>query len=47
MAFATESMEVMGINAFAQEELARAGSAYIEASTIYDTVDGANAATLI
>lgn len=47
MAFATESMETMGINAFAQEELARAGAAYIEASTIYETVDGANAATLI
>ena len=47
LAFATEGIEALGLNALAQEELARAGSAYIEASTIYDTVDGANAATLM
>ena len=47
MAFATESMETMGINAFAQEELARAGGAYVEAAAVYETVDGANAATLL
>jgi len=47
MAFATESMETMGINAFAQEEMARAGAAYVEASTIYQAADDANAATLI
>lgn len=47
IAFATESMETMGINAFAQEELARAGAAYVEASAIYEAVDNANAATLI
>lgn len=47
VAFATEGLEALGLNALAQEELARAGSAYIEASTVYDTVDGANAATLM
>ncbi|MDR3663306.1 MAG: PE domain-containing protein [Mycobacterium sp.] len=47
MAFATESVETMGLHAFAQEELARAGAAYVEASTIYEAGDGAAAATLI
>jgi hypothetical protein len=47
LAFATEGIEALGINALAQEELSRAGAAYIEASTIYETVDGANAATLM
>ncbi|MDH6244333.1 PE family protein [Mycobacterium sp. OTB74] len=47
LAFASEGIEAMGLNAFAQEELARAGSAYVEASTIYETVDDANASTLL
>jgi PE family len=46
LAFATEGMESLGINAMAQEELARAGEAYAEASGVYETVDGANATTL-
>jgi hypothetical protein len=46
LAFATEGMESLGINAMAQEELTRAGAAYAEASTVYETVDGANATTL-
>ena len=47
IAFATESIETLGINTLAQEELSRAGAAYVEASGIYETVDGANGATLI
>jgi PE family len=46
MAFATEGIEAMGINAMAQEELTRAGAAYAEAAGVYTTVDGANATTL-
>jgi hypothetical protein len=44
-AFAAEGVETMAMNAFAQEELARAGAAYMEAAGIYTAVDGANAAT--
>jgi len=47
IAFATEGIEALGINALAQEELARAGAAYIEASAVYEAADGANAATLL
>jgi hypothetical protein len=47
MAFAVESVETMALHSFAQEELARAGAAYVEASSIYEAVDGANAANLI
>jgi hypothetical protein len=32
------------MNTFAQEELARAGAAYMEIAGIYTAVDGANAA---
>jgi hypothetical protein len=46
MAFATEGVESMALNAWAQEELARAGAAYAEAAGIYTTIDGANAGTL-
>jgi hypothetical protein len=46
LAFATEGLESTALNAFAQEELARAGAAYAEASGIYAAVDGANAAVL-
>ncbi len=47
MAFAVEGVEVMGLNAFAQEELARAGSAYVEAGAMYEATDVATGATLI
>lgn len=46
MAFASESMQMAALNAYAQQELARAGAAYLEASGIYTTVDGQAAATL-
>ncbi|OLP01207.1 PE family protein [Mycolicibacterium porcinum] len=45
-AFASEGVEALTVNTAAQEELARAGAGYLEASTIYKTVDAANAATL-
>jgi hypothetical protein len=44
-AFAAEGVETLAMNTFAQEELARAGAAYMEAAGIYTAVDGANAAT--
>ena len=46
MAFATEALEVNALNAFAQQELARTGAAYIESAAIYTAVDGSSAATL-
>ena len=46
LAFATEGLEAMALNAFAQQELARAGAAYVEAAGVYTTVDGSSAATL-
>lgn len=46
MAFATEAVQMNALNAFAQQELARAGAAYLEATGIYTTVDGEAAATL-
>ncbi|MDT5129049.1 MAG: hypothetical protein QOI28_2207 [Mycobacterium sp.] len=46
MAFATEALEVNALNAFAQEELARTGAAYIESAGIYTAVDGSGAAAL-
>ena len=46
VAFATEGVEAMALNAFAQEELARAGAAYVEIAGIYAAVDGANASVL-
>lgn len=42
-AFAAEGVQTMAQNAFAQEELTRAGAAYMEIAGIYDAVDGANA----
>ncbi|MCV7171942.1 PE domain-containing protein [Mycobacterium manitobense] len=45
-AFAVEGADALALNAFAQEELARAGSAYMEIAGIYDAVDAANASTL-
>ena len=46
VAFATEAIQVMAINALAQEEMARAGAAYIEAAGVYTTVDGSAATVL-
>jgi hypothetical protein len=46
LAFGMEALETNMLNSLAQQELARAGSAYTEAATIYTTVDEANAATL-
>ena len=45
-AFAVEGAEALALNSFAQEELTRAGAAYIEIAGIYDAVDAANASTL-
>ncbi len=45
-AFAAEGVETLAQNTFAQEELSRAGAAYMEAAGIYTAVDGANAAAL-
>jgi PE family len=46
LAFATEGVQALALNAWAQEELTRAGAAFIEAAGIYTAVDGANAAVL-
>ena len=43
-AFAAQGVETLAMNTFAQEELARAGAAYMEIAGIYTAVDGANAA---
>lgn len=45
-AFAAEGVETLAMNTFAQEELTRAGAAYMEIAGIYAAVDGANAANL-
>lgn len=44
--FASEGVEALALNTFAQEELARAGAAYVEISGVYEAVDGANASAL-
>ena len=46
LAFAAEGVETLGMNTFAQEELSRAGAAYMEAAGIYTAVDGENASVL-
>ena len=46
LAFAGEAAQMAALNAYAQQELARAGAAYLEATGIYTTVDGEAAATL-
>ncbi len=46
IAFATEGIQALALNAFAQQELARAGAAYIEAAAVYTTVDGSAATVL-
>ena len=45
-AFAAEGIQTLGINALAQEEIARAGATFIELSATYEAVDAANATTL-
>lgn len=45
--FAAEGVQTLGINALAQEEIARAGAAIIEIAGVYQAVDAANGATLI
>ncbi len=46
-AFMAEGVQTLGINALAQEEIARAGATVIELAGVYDAVDVANGATLI
>jgi hypothetical protein len=46
MAFAAEGVQTLGLNALAQEEIARAGATVIELSATYQAVDAANATTL-
>ena len=46
-AFMAEGVQTLGINALAQEEIARAGAAVIEIAGAYQAVDGENGATLI
>ena len=46
IAFATEGIQALALNTFAQQELARAGAAYIEAAGVYTTVDGSAATVL-
>ena len=47
VAFAAEGVQTLGINTLAQEEMSRAGAAYIEAAGTYEAVDAANAAGLV
>ena len=47
LAFAVEGLQTLGINALAQQEIARAGAAVIEAAATYEAMDAANGATLI
>ncbi|MEU0497116.1 PE domain-containing protein [Mycobacterium sp. NPDC006124] len=47
LAFATEAMQTMAINALAQEELSRAGAAYVEAAGVYTAADESSATTLL
>lgn len=44
LAFAAEGLETLAMNTFAQQEMARAGAAYMEIAGVYSAVDGANAA---
>jgi PE family protein len=47
LAFATEALETNAINAFAQQELARAGLQYVQSAAIYEAVDASTATTLL
>lgn len=46
LGFAAEGVQTLGLNALAQEEIARAGATVIELSATYQAVDAANATTL-
>jgi hypothetical protein len=46
IAFATEGMQALALSSLAQQELARAGAAYVEAAGVYTTVDGSAATAL-
>lgn len=46
VSFAAEGVEALALNTFAQEELTRAGAAYIEIAGIYAAVDAENAGVL-
>ena len=46
MSFASEGVQALALNTFAQEELSRVGAAYVEIAGIYEAVDGANAGVL-
>ncbi len=46
VSFAVDGAESTALNAFAQQELARAGAAVVEISGIYNAVDEANATIL-
>jgi hypothetical protein len=46
-AFIAEGVQALGINALAQEEIARAGAAVVQIAGVYQAVDGENGATLI
>lgn len=46
-AFMAEGVQTLGINALAQEEIARAGAAVIEVAGVYQAVDGESGATLV
>lgn len=46
-AFVAEGVQTLGINAMAQEEIARAGATVVEITGVYQAVDGENGATLI
>lgn len=43
--FAAEGAETLALNTFAQEELSRAGAAFVEIAGIYEAADDANAST--
>lgn len=47
VSFISEGVQTLGINALAQQEIARAGATVIEAAVAYEATDAANAATLI
>lgn len=46
MSFASEGVEALAANSFAQEELTRAGASFAEIAGIYNAVDAAQATTL-
>ncbi|ORB31241.1 PE family protein [Mycolicibacterium parafortuitum] len=47
LSFASEGVQTLGINALAQQEIARAGAAVIESSVAYEATDVAIGTTLI